>query len=68
MIKLTRSDKVLVLTETDFNTILSALQVYDNFLVDSAPYDADEEESTQYETDCNDFQSLDNKMINFIRN
>ena len=60
----------LVLSNTDLSVILEALQVYENHLSDSEPYNDDNDNIEEYDSwneDSMNYESFDNRLLQFIQ-
>ena len=55
----------VILSVSDYETLLCSLQEYDNYLIDSEPFDEDSEDHEEWVILCKDFSSLESKLVKF---
>ena len=69
LVAVTNSGKetVLELSNTEFSTVLDALQVYENHLIDSEPLDESDIDFAEWEIESNALYAFDQRWSEFIR-
>jgi len=69
LVAVTNSGKetVLELSNTEFSTVLDALQVYENHLIDSEPLDESDIDFAEWETESKAYNDFDQRLSEFIR-
>jgi hypothetical protein len=69
LVAVTNSGKetVLELSNTEFSTVLNALQVYENHLIDSEPLDESDIDFAEWETESKEYNDFDQRLSEFIR-
>ena len=60
-------ETVLELSNTEFSTVLNALQVYENHLIDSEPLDESDIDFAEWETESKEYNDFDQRLSEFIR-
>jgi len=60
-------ETVLELSNTEFSTVLDALQVYENHLIDSEPLDESDIDFAEWETESKEYNDFDQRLSEFIR-
>jgi hypothetical protein len=68
LLAVTNSGKetVLELSNTEFSTVLNALQVYENHLIDSEPLDESDIDFAEWETESKEYNDFDKRLLEFI--
>jgi hypothetical protein len=68
LVAVTNSGKetVLELSNTEFSTVLDALQVYENHLIDSEPLDESDIDFAEWETESKAYNDFDKRLLEFI--
>jgi hypothetical protein len=59
-------ETVLELSNTEFSTVLDALQVYENHLIDSEPLDESDIDFAEWETESKEYNDFDKRLLEFI--
>jgi hypothetical protein len=67
-IEANQPEKVMELSESDFNTLCESVQQYENYLEDSQPMfdEEDPEEFNSWQEANDEFEKFDEKLIRFI--
>jgi hypothetical protein len=55
----------VILSVSDYETLLCSIQEYDNYLKDSEPFVEDSEDHEEWDILCKDFDSLERKLLKF---
>jgi len=59
-------ETVLELSNTDFSVLLNAVQVYENHLIDSEPFDESDIDFEDWKTDSVEYENFDKRLLEFI--